>query len=792
VTDPGDRKSPPRLTASVRIAWALPTSEEARLDLLVDVTASGGRILTEAPAEAGSEIRFDLFDEAEVPLGTGLALVDWSDPVRGMGVTFLSLGMDLKLLALLVTANRYSPDNRRARSSISPSGGTPIPPPASTPTPPAARPSGPPDLPPPPLARPSGPPNLPPSARPAGPPNLPPAARPAGPPDLPPVRPAAASAPVVPPSRPSTPGAPVPPSAKSGGAPPPLPKVVIVPEREAPTMERSLGVEAFDEVEPAIEPLAVRRTGVIIGIDLGTTNTCASYVVDGRPQIIPSRTGTNTIPSMITFDPDGTFHVGQRAADRQILHPLRTVYGSKRLLGRTYRPDLAAGLQQHFAFPIGPAEGQRFGALIDGRSISMDEIATRVLEEVRRTAEAHLKQTVEAAVITVPAYFTEVQREAVRRAAKEANLTVHRIVNEPTAAAVAYGHNLVDRARIAVWDFGGGTFDFSVVDVTEGQLEVVTTGGDCFVGGADFDDLVASFLLGEFQRAEQIDVDPDAQQIARLREAAEAAKRALSSETQHTVELMDFTRQPRRTLRVLLTRDRFNDLTRSIIQRTLAITAEVMGSRGLVPSDIDDVLLVGGSTRILAVQQAVGEFFQRRPSKRINPDEAVALGAALLADEIGSSRTPTLLDVLPMSVGRGTAGRQFEALVPRNHRLPAEREVTIDADLFGNVTMPLFQGESPDVARNEYLCSAVVEDPSLWHKGRVTLRVSFDEHCVMAIDARDARTGKPLAVTIDRTQPLDEILRALGPFEGPESAAWQLPESRIGKVLGKLFKLFGG
>jgi molecular chaperone DnaK len=749
----------------VRIAWAVAEAAEARLDLLLDVTASGGRVATEAAAPVGSEIRFDLFDEAESPLGTGLATVDWVEPSRGMGITFLSLGVDLKLLALLLTANRHSPDSRRNRPPPMPSVPPPTVPPQSALPPPGAKSA---------TISVSGASPLPPKARPPG---LPPSASP-----VPPgVSPAAFSAPGV--ARPPVGAAPA--ASSSGRSVPPLPPQTrpASPSRPEPEIE---------ELAPAIEPLSVRRTGVIIGIDLGTTNTCASYVVDGRPQIIPSRTGTNTIPSMITFEPDGTFHVGQRASDRQILHPLRTVYGSKRLLGRTYRPELAAELQRHFAFPIGPAEGQRFGALIDGRSISMDEIATRVLEEVRRTAEAHLKQPVEAAVITVPAYFTEVQREAVRRAAKEANLTVHRIVNEPTAAAVAYGHNLSERARIAVWDFGGGTFDFSVVEVTEGQLEVLTTGGDCFVGGADFDDLVASFLLGEFQRAERIDVDPEPQQIARLREAAEAAKRALSAEMEHTVELMDFTRQPRRNLRVRLTREKFDDLTRSIIERTLAITAEVMNSRGLVPSDIEDVLLVGGSTRVPAVQRAVGEFFQRRPSKRINPDEAVALGAALLADEIGAGGAPTLLDVLPMSVGRGTAGRQFEALVPRNHRLPAQKDVTLDADLFGTVTMPIFQGESPDVARNEYLCSAIVEDPSLWHKGRVTLSVSFDEHCVMAIDARDARTGRPLPVTIDRSRPLEEILRELGPYEGQESAAWQLPESRLGKVLGKLFKLFGG
>jgi molecular chaperone DnaK len=413
-------------------------------------------------------------------------------------------------------------------------------------------------------------------------------------------------------------------------APPPLPAIPTLRPPRMPSL-RPVGLDDAEDFEPLIEPLAPTRTGVIIGIDLGTTNTCASYVKDGRPQIIPGRTGTNTIPSMITFDPDGTFHVGQRAADRHVLHPLRTVYGSKRLIGRTYRAELAAELQGHFAYPLGEAEGQRFGVRIDDRVISMDTIAARVLDEVRSSAEAHLKTKVEAAIITVPAYFTEVQREAVRRAAAQAQLAVYRIVNEPTAAAVAYGHKQQAKARIAVWDFGGGTFDFSIVDVSSGELSVIATGGDNFVGGSDFDDIIASHLLDEFQRIEKISFDPDPQQIARLRDAAEKAKRELSIESEYVVELAELTRNPKRNLRVEITAEQFDLLTKPLVDRTLAIAKEVMKTARISPKDIDDVLLVGGTTRVPAVQKSVAQLFQRRPSKRINPDEAVALGAALLA-----------------------------------------------------------------------------------------------------------------------------------------------------------------
>jgi molecular chaperone DnaK (HSP70) len=217
----------------------------------------------------------------------------------------------------------------------------------------------------------------------------------------------------------------------------------------------------------------------------------------------------------------------------------------------------------------------------------------------------------------------------------------------------------------------------------------------------------------------------------------------------------------------------------------------VMLDAGVIPDDIADVVLVGGTTRIPSVQRAVADFFRKRPSKRINPDEAVALGAALLADEIGSKDAPTLLDILPMAVGRAVGGRNFELILPRNARLPAERELTVDADLLGAVVVPLFQGESADATNDEYLCSAVVEDPTLRDKGRVVLRLSFDEHCVMSVEARDGRSGRPLPVRLDRTRPLADVLAELGSYQGPVEATWQPPESRIGKVLGKLFKLFG-
>lgn len=703
-----ERRAHPRAQSLTRILWSVVGRADLQVDRLRDVSASGALVATEAVARVGEEIRFDLLDDAGDKLATGLARVVWVTPRKGMGISFLALGIDQALVTSLAD---------REPSSASPSGRRP-----------------------------------------------------------PPIPGGKVNAPPLPGEH----------LQGKGGAPVSTPKPASTPKAPAPPVE--------DEILPEIEPLAIKKTGIVIGIDLGTTNTCASYVHEGRPRIIPGRTGTNTIPSMITFDPDGKHHVGQRAADRQVLYPKRTVYGSKRLIGRTYRGEVAAELQKHFAYPLAEAEGQRFGVDLEDRVVSMDRIAALVLGEVKSSAEAHLGSKVEAAVITVPAYFSEAQREAVRRAAKDADLVVHRIVNEPTAAAVAYGHKQSKKSRVAVWDFGGGTFDFSVVDVSEGRLEVVTTGGDNFVGGADFDDLLASYVFGEFQREEGGAADPDPQQIARLREAAELAKRALSVQTEYLVELPDFVRATgaAKKLTVEVTRARFEELTLPLVARTIAIANEVLAAAGIGPSDIEDVILVGGSTRIPAVQRAVEKLFGKRPSKRINPDEAVALGAALLADELGSGTSPALLDVLPMSVGRGTAGGKFEALVARNARLPAESTVTVDADLLGTALVPIFQGESADVRSNEYICSAVVEDAALRDKGRVTFRLSFDEHCVMAVDARDAKTNRALAVKLERSRPVDEVLRELGTYAGPKTTpSWRPPESRLGRVFGKLFKVFG-
>ncbi len=540
------------------------------------------------------------------------------------------------------------------------------------------------------------------------------------------------------------------------------------------------------------EALLPNLDQVIIGIDLGTTNTCASWCNDGRPQIIPGRAGSNTIPSMINFDAEGRVHIGQRASDRQILFPERTVYGTKRLIGRTYTQELAEAFQGHFAYPLGEAEDQRFGVNLGDEVVSMEAIATRILREVRSTAEDFLGMAIQAAVITVPAYFSEVQREAIRRAADAAELMVHRLVNEPTAAAVAYGHARHEEARIAVWDFGGGTFDFSIVDIREERFEVVATGGDNFVGGTDFDHALAGLLLERFIAAEGLgEFETSPQQIARLRQAAETCKHALTARTEYDVRLADFTQEPKRDLFVSITREEFTELTAPLVERTVAVAKAIMLSAGVLPSEIDDVVLVGGTTRIPAVQHAVAELFRQPPSKRINPDEAVALGAAMLAGEIGSVNAPTLIDVLPMTIGHAADGRRFMPLAKRNLRLPFERELTLGGDRRGLVQVPIFQGEALDVSRNEYLCTVVAKDDRLRNGGKARIRLAFDEHCVMAVDAVIAETGEPVEVTLERDRSLGEVLSDLGHYSGPAAPeTWQPPKTKVGAFFRKVFGVF--
>ncbi len=537
---------------------------------------------------------------------------------------------------------------------------------------------------------------------------------------------------------------------------------------------------------------------VTIGIDLGTSNTCASIVTDGKPQILPTRFGKNTIPSVITLDESGEILVGDAAQKRMLLAPERTVYGSKRLIGRTFHEDVREEFQPFFAYPIVEAEEGRFGASLEGRVISMEAVARLILAEVRQAASRTLKARVEGAVITVPAYFSEIQRESVRRAARAAGLDEVRIISEPTAAALAFGFDRGEKMRLAVFDLGGGTFDISILDVDHNEFEVVATGGDPFLGGLDFDDFVASHLLMEFQNAERTQLDPSPQQLARLREAASEMKHGLSVQHRFTVQLPQFAQigGTWRTLSATMERGLFEDLAEPLLERMADITREVLEGAKIPITSVKEVLLVGGMTRAPIVQAKVEALFGRRPSRRINPDEAVAIGAALMADQTkAKSGGVRLVDVLPLSIGIAREGRQFLRLVGKHTRVPTERSFLIKTTRDGqrSYELPIFQGESTDAGGNEYLGSVIIEDipPGPAGSQSYDLVLSLDEQSIITVSAREERSGTRVPVRLDRSRDVDAVLGALGGYTGPAlPVRAKRPVSLLGRLFTKMVGLF--
>ncbi len=431
-------------------------------------------------------------------------------------------------------------------------------------------------------------------------------------------------------------------------------------------------------------------------------------------------------------------------------------------------------------------ESHQFGASLKGRIISFEEVAEYLLAEVRDVAEQFLKQPVDRAVITVPAYFGEAQRESVRRAARGARLNVDRIVPEPTAAAVAYGYGAASTQTLVVFDLGGGTFDVSVLRLRDNEFEVLATGGDAFLGGIDIDDLLANALLEQFNAIERTSLEPSPQQLARLRDAAEECKCGLSMQNKFAVHLHHFARvngEPK-DLNAAISRAQLDALAGSFCDRMMAITASTLADCRLSPKEVDEVLLVGGMTRMGLVPERVEQYFGRRPAKRINPDEAVALGAARLAEDGGKVK---LIDVLPLSIGVASQGRRFLRLIPRNTSVPTERHFTLHTDENNETTrrLPLFQGERSDATENEYLGTVVVDEiPDGDPGSEIEITFALDEQCFLEISARHLDTNRALPVHISREEGASKALAHLGEYDGPRETT---PE-RDGSALGRFFK----
>lgn len=489
-----------------------------------------------------------------------------------------------------------------------------------------------------------------------------------------------------------------------------------------------------------------------IGIDLGTTNSVVATVVDGSPSVIPSRTGQSLTPSVLAFSANGKRLVGAIAKRQAIINPSRTIFGAKRLIGRHYASDFVKVAKDYLPYELvrgGVNEDVR--VQIDDESLSIPEISGAVLRELRLDAEAYLGVPVRKAVITVPAYFTDSQRQATRDAGIIAGLEVLRVINEPTAAALAYGVGRALRGgKVAVFDLGGGTFDISILEMMDGVYEVTATSGDTSLGGDDFDLRIVDWMVDSFSKEHGVDPRTEKMAMQRLRDAAEKAKCELSTLQKTRIDLPFLFTHPSGGgalhLQSSLSREKLENLTRDLVERAGGIVEGALADAGLEADEVDEVVLVGGQTRMPMVRDLVRRLFGKEPSKGIHPDEAVALGAALHAHAlVHRSSDLLLLDVTPHSLGVEIAGRFVSVLVPRNTTVPtsASHRFTTVRDDQQSARILVLQGESEEAAENEKLGELLLSPLRKARRGEVEIEVRFDISAdgIVSVSAKDVQTG---------------------------------------------------
>ncbi|HIL94054.1 MAG TPA: molecular chaperone DnaK [Cycloclasticus sp.] len=506
----------------------------------------------------------------------------------------------------------------------------------------------------------------------------------------------------------------------------------------------------------------------IIGIDLGTTNSCVAVLDGDSAKVIENSEGARTTPSIVAFTAEGDVLVGQSAKRQAVTNPTNTVFASKRLIGRKFKDDVVQKDVSMVPYKIVAADNGDAWIEAQNKKLAPPEVAARILMKLKKDAEAYLGEEVKEAVITVPAYFNDSQRQATKDAGKIAGLEVKRIINEPTAAALAYGMDKKTGDRtIAVYDLGGGTFDVSIIEIAEidgeHQFEVLSTNGDTFLGGEDFDLRIIDFLSDEFKKENSVDLHNDPLALQRLKEAAEKAKIELSSNQQTDVNLPYITADATgpKHLNVKLTRAKLESLVDDLVQRTVAPCETAVKDAGLSISDIDDVILVGGQTRMPKVQEVVAEYFGQEPRKDVNPDEAVASGAAIQAGVLAGDVTDVLLlDVTPLSLGIETMGGVMTKLIEKNTTIPSKAGQTFSTaeDNQTAVTVHVLQGEREMASGNKSLGRFDLQDIPPARRGTPQIEVSFDidANGILNVSAKDKATGKEQSVVIKASSGLSD------------------------------------
>jgi len=588
-----------------------------------------------------------------------------------------------------------------------------------------------------------------------------------------------------------TPGAPQSPVVAPPAAKPPPPAPPPPPKEKTPPL-------VF--LKP---PTEIAGIGVVIGIDLGTTNSCVAVLnKDNRPTVLRSKDGYNTVPSVVSLNQKDQLLVSHRAKSQMLLNATNTIYGAKRLVGRPFDSATVRQVRERFHYEVVSDVVGNAAVRLKDYVLSLEEVQGIILRECKEMAEQQLGQRVERAVITVPAYYSEPQREAVRKAGALAGLKVERILNEPTAAALAYGLNRELTKKVLVYDLGGGTFDATLLRIEKNVFEVIATGGDIFLGGIDFDNQIVDALLQKFEQQHGLPFSGDNGALSRVTDAAERAKVALSERQSTEVELpmlmMDAEMRPR-DLRCSFTRAELNEVCGTLVTRTLDVVRDVLLDAKIKATEIDDIILVGGMSRMPLVRERLKELFGKAPHASVNADEAVAIGAALYSGSIDKVSNVTLIDVLPMTLGVGLPGGAFRRVIERNTPLPAQTSFTLTTtrDNEQMLEISLFQGEDTHVAGNEYLGTVRVEDLPKGPKGlvKVAITVRLDTECVLHVEARDMGTRRILKATIANRYTAEELEKQLNYGKDQVRAAELKREQdlkeRGGKFWGFLKRVIG-